>query len=190
MPAGRPRSETARLAILVAARDELSEHGYDKFSIDRVASRAGVGKPTVYRRYASKNALVAECLLNGYVMTPTVRVSDHGTVREDVTAWMMTFAGVAQSPSTTALIRAASAAAAEDRAIATAFQQSATMSREGLAARLQRGVDAGQLHADISPAAVAEIIVGALIYRLFTHDQIDPDYIDTLSATVFTGLDA
>lgn len=37
----------------------LTEVGYDQLTIDAVAARAGVGKPTVYRRYSGKAALVA-----------------------------------------------------------------------------------------------------------------------------------
>ena len=188
MSSGRPRSEAARLAILVAARDELSEHGYDKFAIDRVAVRAGVSKPTVYRRYPSKNALVAECLLNGFVMTPAVPVSDGGDVRQDVTRWMRDFATVTARPHAAGLIRAAAAAAAEDQGIARAFQQQMTMSREGLSARLRSGAELGQVRPETPSADIAETVVGALIYRLFTHDIIDADYVDTLSAVIFDGL--
>ena len=69
---GPSRSETVRHAILEATRAELAQRGYDKFSIDRVACAAGVGKQTVYRRYGSKSALVADCILRGHPITPGI----------------------------------------------------------------------------------------------------------------------
>ena len=43
--------------IICAAREAFLEKGYDGVSMDKVASRAGVAKQTVYARYASKDAL-------------------------------------------------------------------------------------------------------------------------------------
>ena len=73
---GRARSEAARHAILEATREELTERGYDKLSIDRVAAAAGVGKQTIYRWYSSKSVLVAECILLGYVFRPDLDAPD------------------------------------------------------------------------------------------------------------------
>jgi AcrR family transcriptional regulator len=47
--------------ILAAARDVLGESGADA-SMEEIAARAGVGVGTVYRRFASKNALIDELL--------------------------------------------------------------------------------------------------------------------------------
>ena len=47
--------------ILDAARDVLGESGADA-CIEEIAARAGVGVGTVYRRFASKDALIDELL--------------------------------------------------------------------------------------------------------------------------------
>ena len=47
--------------ILDAARDVLGESGADA-SMEEIAARAGVGVGTVYRRFASKDALIDELL--------------------------------------------------------------------------------------------------------------------------------
>ncbi|WP_405132841.1 TetR/AcrR family transcriptional regulator [Nocardia sp. NBC_01388] len=56
---GRPRDAARDLAILDATLKLLVEVGYDQLSIESVATEAGVGKPTIYRRYPGKAALVA-----------------------------------------------------------------------------------------------------------------------------------
>jgi len=56
---GRPRSAEADAAILRAAREILIERGVDATSIEQVAKRAGTSKVTVYRRWRTKNDLLA-----------------------------------------------------------------------------------------------------------------------------------
>ena len=56
---GRPRDERADRAILSAALELMAEHGVDGLRTDDVADRARVGKATIYRRYRSKEELVA-----------------------------------------------------------------------------------------------------------------------------------
>ena len=58
--AGRPRSEEAHQAILAATLELLAEGGYSALTVEGVAARAGVGKATIYRRWASKLPLVIE----------------------------------------------------------------------------------------------------------------------------------
>jgi AcrR family transcriptional regulator len=63
-PTPRPRrlradAEANLDRVLRAAEDVFSEYGIEA-SIDLVAKRAGVGLGTVYRRFANKDALVAE----------------------------------------------------------------------------------------------------------------------------------
>jgi len=61
-PRGRPRSEEAHRAILEAALEVLGERGFDGLTFEAVASRAGVGRPTIYRRWKRKEELAAEAI--------------------------------------------------------------------------------------------------------------------------------
>jgi AcrR family transcriptional regulator len=59
---GRPRDPALNTAILNAALDLFVAHGITGMSIEQVAKRAGVGKPTVYRRWSTKERLVADAI--------------------------------------------------------------------------------------------------------------------------------
>ena len=59
---GRPRSKASHQAMLKAALELLSEVGFETMSIEAIATRAGVGKTTIYRRYSSKDELVADAI--------------------------------------------------------------------------------------------------------------------------------
>jgi AcrR family transcriptional regulator len=58
-PPGRPRSSHADAAIIAAVLDLLAEGTtVEALSMEAVATRAGVGKATIYRRFADKDELV------------------------------------------------------------------------------------------------------------------------------------
>ena len=56
------RSERSRRAILDAALELLTEHGYAELTIEAVAARAGVGKQTIYRWWSGKGAVVLDMM--------------------------------------------------------------------------------------------------------------------------------
>src|SRR5580765_1915705 len=62
-PRGRPRSAKARSAILRAARALLAEGGPAAVTMEGVAARAGVGKPTLYRWWPDRHALSMAALM-------------------------------------------------------------------------------------------------------------------------------
>ena len=83
---GPVRSEAARRSILDAAAQIFSERGYDHLTIEGVASRAGVGKQTIYRWWPSKSDIVAECLLEGSLLPGQLSLPDTGDIRGDLSA--------------------------------------------------------------------------------------------------------
>ena len=58
--ARRPRSAKSHRAILKATLELLGKVGFETMSIEAISARAGVGKTTIYRRYNSKEELVAD----------------------------------------------------------------------------------------------------------------------------------
>lgn len=61
MPSGRGRRD-ARLSVLQAASQVFVERGFEGASIDLIAQRAGVSKPTIYSHFAGKEELFVEIL--------------------------------------------------------------------------------------------------------------------------------
>lgn len=62
--AGRPRSEESRRAILDATRRLLTHMSVSKISIEAIAKKAGVGKTTIYRWWPNKQSVVMEAVFN------------------------------------------------------------------------------------------------------------------------------
>ena len=111
---GPVRSEAARQAILQAAVEMLAERGYDHLAIEGIASRAGVGKQTIYRWWKSKSAIIAEALLEGMILAERLEVPDTGVVRRDLTAWLRAVGDVLLSPQGESLARSLIAAATDN----------------------------------------------------------------------------
>ena len=80
---GRHRSEAADIAILEATLDLLSEHGYASLTMAAVIARSGVSSATLYRRWPTKQDLVAAALATLHAEIVDI---DTGSLRTDVIA--------------------------------------------------------------------------------------------------------
>jgi AcrR family transcriptional regulator len=63
---GRPRSGEASVRILRATVELLADGGAAGVSVDAVASRAGVSRPTVYRRWKNRTELIAAAIRDAF----------------------------------------------------------------------------------------------------------------------------
>lgn len=78
---GRPRDPAINEAILTATRNLLVEVGYANLSMEAVAARAGVSKPTLYLRYPARAVLVFEAVFG---KTKVRAMPDNGSIRADL----------------------------------------------------------------------------------------------------------
>jgi AcrR family transcriptional regulator len=78
---GRPRDQVREMELLLATQELLAEVGYDLLTVDKVASRCGAGKSTIYRRWSSKQDLVADAVALIHNETP---IPDSGDLRTDL----------------------------------------------------------------------------------------------------------
>ena len=79
---GRPLDAEISRAILEAALHILGEKGYSRLTVGEVASRAGVHKPALYRRWGSKLDLVIAAIATLAIDTHDPQTGD---VRSDLT---------------------------------------------------------------------------------------------------------
>lgn len=94
-PPGRPRSVKSHRAMLQATLELLAEVGFDPMSIDAIAARAGVGKTTIYRRYTSKEELVADAIES---VREEIVIPDTGNLQGDIDAIIQNAAQITLSP--------------------------------------------------------------------------------------------
>ena len=183
-----PRIERSRRVIREAALTELAAAGYDAFSIESVAARAGVGKSTIYRHWVSKTTLIADALetLNEQ---PAVEAGT-GTPRERVARLLQHLTEVLGDSAFAACIPALIHAAERDGTVRDFHHRYAARRRQALIDTIADGVAAGDFpsHLDAELAAVA--LAGAIFYRrLMTGEPLDPARVPALIDTVLGPAD-
>jgi len=161
---GRPRSEAAHEAILDAAVELLREDGYDRFTIEGVATRAGVGKTTVYRRWTSKEALITEAV--GRIVDE-IRIPDSGAIEGDLLALMRQAVRLYRTPANARLMPGLVAAMARSTRVARAVRSGFLASRRrSIRELLERAVARGELRDDMDRELALDLLAGPLFYRL------------------------
>jgi AcrR family transcriptional regulator len=184
---GRPRSAAAHGAILAATVALIRESGYDALAIEAIAERAGVAKTTIYRRWATKELLVAEAIERLVLAVP---VPDTGSVEQDVLALMSVTRRMYADPGTASLLPALVAAIARSPRVADAIRSGMTAAwSAAMGTVLRRGIARGALRADADVPLVLELLAGPLFYRfLWLGGPVDEPYVRAVVAAVLERL--
>ena len=183
---GRPRSPEAHAAILRAALELAVEGGLRGLSMEAIAARAGVGKATIYRRWKSKEALFSEAIAS-IALNP--EVPDTGSVRGDFEAASAAAVG-RMAPEAFRVLPRLMADAADDPELLEALQAALVRPRRAaIGAVLRRGIERGELRADIDVDLISDMLIGPLIARVLLSGG-DPHALDGLPMRVYDALAA
>ena len=186
-PPGRPRSEAANRAILDAARELLIEEGFTRLRLEHVAARAGVGKNTIYRRWASKEDLTLELLLE--LAAPHLAIRDVGDTRAELLAAVENPIRAITETTFGPVIRAMMSQIAGNRAIGDPFRSAVVAARRGEIGRvIERGVARGDLRPDADASVATELLAGPVYFRLVFGGSLDRDLAVRVVDTVLNGL--
>ncbi|MCE7997491.1 MAG: TetR/AcrR family transcriptional regulator [Rhodobiaceae bacterium] len=184
---GRPRSQAARRAILVAAADLLEEGGISAVTMEAVATRAKVGKPTIYRSWPNAQALAMATLMEADTAQTTVQES--GSPLADLEGQLLK---VVEKFATKrgGQVRLMLAAAEQDSEIAKGFRNQVILkSRVEGHALLTRAISAGDIRTDVDIEISLDMIYGPLFYRvLIGHLPLDEEFAKGLLKEVLRGL--
>ena len=161
--AGRPRSEEAHQAILDATLELLVEVGFSALTVEGVASRAGVGKATIYRRWPSKLPLVVEA----FGRLPGFEASDTGSVAEDLKQMLRGYIQVFNSTPLASVLPSLAGERAHNPALSELFDPVSRQRRRPLLSALERGVARGELPQDLDLELAADLVVGPIAVALF-----------------------
>jgi AcrR family transcriptional regulator len=183
---GRPRSAEAHAGILDAAIALTREVGFDALAMDAIAARAGVGKATVYRRWKTKESLIAEALER---LVRSTSVPDTGDVERDLIKLVQGNATMHRDPATGMLFSGLVAAMARSPAIANAVRSGFIATRRNAMRQvIARGIARGELARGTDIELALDMLSGPLIYRtLISGASIDARMVNRLVRTVLRG---
>ncbi|NYG56483.1 TetR/AcrR family transcriptional regulator [Nocardioides perillae] len=172
-PQPRPRVEGDReQEVLDAALDVLVEVGYDRLTMDAVATRARASKATLYRRWAGKAALVTDALAaaRGPLVT-----SDTGTLRGDLLAAFCGPGGFTE-PSHVRHLASVATAIATDPEFAAAFRERVVAAKLlALRGVFERAAARGELRDDADLDVLAPTLPALLVHRCHVLGELPDD---------------
>jgi AcrR family transcriptional regulator len=171
---GPVRSAAARESILDATARLFTSQGYDHLTMEGIAKEAGVGKQTIYRWWRSRGALIADCMIDGRLVSLEVDVPDTGDLRRDLAVWLESIIGIVSDPRGASLLRSLVAAAVEDSVVGDRLAETLGVDHT-LSLRLASAVRMGQLAEDAPVDQLGRAILGAIIVPVLGRRPVDPD---------------
>jgi AcrR family transcriptional regulator len=180
---GRPRNPRTRAAILAAARALLTRGGLTAVTIEAIAQKAGVSRPTIYRYWPNAPAVAMAAFLESTGAAEAARAPGNAlaALRDQLHALADAFAAPA-GRSVAAMV----AAAQSETELAKAFRNEfIARNRDATRALLARCVAEGAIEAPEDMDLTLDLIFGPLFYRLLMgHAPITHGFVDRLLDTV------
>jgi AcrR family transcriptional regulator len=174
---GRPRDPAADSAILRAGLQLFLERGIDGASIEQIAKRAGVGKLTVYRRWSTKEELVASAIENvmaNEVKWPSSEVIEQVSPYELVEAALSDAAQAGAAPDFRALVARVLGSAVSHPSLMEKYWTHYVMPRRAIARLLlEQAREQGTVAADADLDVLIDMMAGAVMYRVLQPDPPD-----------------
>lgn len=160
-----------RAAVLDATLDELVDFGYAGMTMQGIAARAGVNKTSLYRRWGSKGAMLADALLA--TSADIVEPPDTGHLRQDLLVLWSTAPVQARQLDFVRPIAVsrALAAAAGDPDVAAAHRELWRRRIELISIVVERAVARGELPAGADPALLMDLLFGPFLNRVVARDE-------------------
>jgi AcrR family transcriptional regulator len=167
---GRPPSEAAEshAAILDAVYELLQERSARDLTMDAVAKRARVGRPTLYKWWPSKSALVFAMFherIAGKPDAPPVTGTAEEIIRRKVRRLIREFNGLFGKVMADLIAEGQS----EPAVLQELYDQHMSARRDSTIADIERGKAAGEFAADADAGLIVDAIIGAIYFRLLTR---------------------
>jgi AcrR family transcriptional regulator len=173
---GRPRSEAAERAILDAVLGLLGEGvPYGSLSMEQVATRAGVGKATVYRRWPSKESLVVDAVAALWQECPPPDLTGSRSTRDRVLEYLDNMVEIMQAEQAGLVFASVMAAATLHPELVRRYHEVAIEPRrEQLRAILRHGMAAGELRADLDMELTVRMLAAPVVLTMKSEHPGEP----------------
>jgi AcrR family transcriptional regulator len=160
---GRPRDGRIDLDITSAALAALAEHGFDRFSVEEVATRAGVAKTTVYRRFGTRDELILGALERLNDDLPAEPGT--GPVRDRLVEILGAIRRRTPDSMRGRILTQAVGEADRDPGLARLVHERVLVPRQDMLRNVIRaGIESGELREDIDLDVVVPVLVGPMLH--------------------------
>ena len=188
-PRGRPRRAGARDEIVTATLELLAERGFQSATMEAIAARAGVGKNTIYRRWSSKEELIADALDE---LTAEAEIEGED-VRDLLVQHVREFIRIFVDPLLGRILPGLLGELHSNPEFARVWADRVVRPRrQEIVDLLRTAVDHGELRADVDAETIADLLVGPPFLRAtfpFGLPELPADYAETLLETIWQGIE-
>ena len=175
-----------RAAVLDAVADELLEHGLAGFSVERLATRAGVARNTVYTHWPNKRALIVAATAERH--GDRLPVLDSGDWPSDLRFLCTSIAEGFSEPRTKTLLRTHLAAADSDPELHRDMQSMFAAESTHLRTPIVEAKKRGEIRADVEISDVLSSISGPLfMHAVWADNPVAPHVIDWIVESVLAA---
>jgi AcrR family transcriptional regulator len=183
------RTERVRRQVVAATVALLAEDGVPGITVEAVASRSGVARTTIYRRWATPEALMLDALREE-LGPRSNRMADTGSLRGDLTALLRDVSAFSTSDQGRAIMQAVFIQRSSEE-IASEIQAYWGQRFAAAGEIVRRAVARGELPDGSSERLIVEMAAAPVYLRLFfTHEPVDDGYLDGLVGFVLAGCGA
>ena len=160
---GRPRDERIDREITTTAVSVLADLGFSEFSVAEVATRAGVAKTTIYRRFPTREQLIAAALERLNDDLPSTPLA--GPVRDQLVILLEGIRSCTPDSEWSRILVHAVGEGSRDSIFAGMVRERVLAPRRRLlCAVITEGIASGELRADLDPDTAIPILVGPMLY--------------------------
>jgi len=161
---GRPRDERASEAILSATLRAIAEMGFSGFTMRAVADQAGVGLPTIYRRWRSKEELAREAI--DAALGRAMPVPDTGSLREDLRILLHELVDYLNDPELGGIWLSLISESRRDGTWLESLEELTTTRRHRVRVVVQRAIDRGELPQTVDVDLFLDMVQGPMWVRM------------------------
>jgi AcrR family transcriptional regulator len=165
---GRPRDLTIDRAIVDATLAVVAEKGFEGTTVHHVASRAGIPKSTLYRRFASRDDLLRTVATEIIGQHPDV--TDTGSLRGDLIALIGLLVEAVERRRNIVQL---GIAAVNNPDLQPIVIELYSVMVDSMAELLERAAARGDLRSDIDPGRVLEMLAGQVVARFLGQQPAD-----------------
>lgn len=180
---GRPPSPEVRDRALRAAHDILMTDGFGRLTVEAVAAKSRVSKPTIYRHWANAQELAMAALM---ARPPAEVTAPGGNARAALTQHLADLIAAFATTRGRQVALTLAAADAESE-LSKAFRSRVILaSREAGRGILTRAIASGEMAPVADMEALLDMIYGAVFYRLLAgHKALTPDLAPAIVAAIW-----
>jgi AcrR family transcriptional regulator len=189
----RPGGRTSRVrsAVLDATLWLLADLGYAELSIERIAERSGVNKTTIYRRWQTKEAVLAAAIDD--VAAEVFPIPATGSIDEDLRTFgrgLVDFL-TNDSPRVAGVVRALFSDAAREPLVAELKRNLFASRYQDAASMVDAAIERGELAADVDVREFVGLVMAPIYYRrLVTEEPLDYAVANQAAATALIAVRA